>query len=114
VRCAPPNAYDVEYTRNLGFAAFDFLYNGRSNALVTIQNNQIVPIPFDEILDPVTKKTQVRMVNVNSIQYRIARQYMIRIEKEDFESTIDLEKMALVSNVTPAEFSKRFQYLTQV
>lgn len=111
VRCAPPNAFDIEYTRNLGFAAFDFLKNGGTDALITIQNNQIVPIPFDGILDKNTKKTQVRMVNVNSIQYRIAREYMIRLEKKDFDSTADLKRMALAVNLSPEEFVKRFQCL---
>jgi len=111
VRCAPPNAFDIEYTRNLGYAAFDFLKNGGNGAIITIQNNQIVPIPFDEILDPVTGKTQVRMVNINSIQYIIARKYMIRIEKKDFESALILEKMANVTNLTPEEFKDRFYYL---
>ncbi len=114
VRCAPPNAFDVEYTRNLGFAAFDFLNKEGTNAIITIQNNQIVPIPFDEILDPITGKTQVRMVNIDSIQYRIARQYMIRLEKEDFDSTIDIEKMSVVANMSPDEFIKRFKYLTEM
>ena len=111
VRCAPPNAFDIEYTRNLGFAAFDFLKNGGTDALITIQNNQIVPIPFDGILDKNTKKTQVRMVNINSIQYRIAREYMIRLEKKDFDSTADLKRMALAVNLSPEEFVKRFQCL---
>lgn len=111
VRCAPPNAFDIEYTRNLGFAAFDFLKNGGTDALITIQNNQIVPIPFAEILDEKTKKTQVRMVNINSIQYRIARQYMIRMEKQDLESTAALKRMAMTVNLSPEKVIERFQEL---
>jgi 6-phosphofructokinase len=111
LRCAPPNAFDIEYTRDLGFAAFEFLKNNGTDALITIQKNEIVPIPFGEILDMRTKKTQVRMVNVNSVQYRIAREYMIRLEKEDLYSQTDLKKMALTINVDPDDFVKRFAYL---
>lgn len=111
LRCAPPNAFDIEYTRDLGFAAFEFLKNNGTDALITIQNNQIVPIPFEGILDMRTKKTQVRMVNVNSVPYRIAREYMIRLEKDDLYSQADLKKMALTINVDPDDFVKRFAYL---
>ncbi|MBP7462556.1 MAG: 6-phosphofructokinase [Candidatus Delongbacteria bacterium] len=113
VRCAPPNAYDVEYTRNLGYAAFDFIKNGGTNAIISIQNDQIVPLPFDQILDPITKKTQVRRVNINSIQYRIARQYMIRLESDDFSPSINLDRMAMIANQTPDQFKERFQYITE-
>ncbi len=112
VRCAPPNAFDIEYTRNLGYGAFEFLRDGGTNALITIQNNQIVPIPFDQIIDPVTKKTRIRMVNTQSIQYRIARQYMIRLEKKDFNPGIEFERLAVAAKMPPEEFRKQFQYVT--
>lgn len=112
VRCAPPNAFDIEYTRNLGFAAFDFLANGGTDAIITIQNNQIVPISFEEILDNVTGKTHVRMININSIQYRIATQYMIRLEKDDFISSTNIRKLALIANLSPDDFKAKYEYLT--
>lgn len=113
LRCAPPNAFDIEYTRDLGFAAFDFLQRGGTDAMITIQNNQITPIPFSKILDSKTKKTQVRKVNINSIQYQIARKYMIRLEKNDFAEQIDLRKMALSVQVDPDKFIKRFEHLLE-
>ncbi len=113
VRCAPPNAFDIEYTRNLGYAAFDFLRKGGTNAIITIQNNTIVPIPFNEIIDPDTKKTRIRRVNTKSIEYRIAREYMIRLEKKDFEPGIEFEKLAVAAKLSPEEFRKRFEYVTQ-
>jgi len=112
VRCAPPNAFDIEYTRNLGYAAMEFLRNGGTNAMITIQNDRIVPIPFEDILDPETKKTRIRMVNTDSIQYRIAREYMIRLEKRDFEPGIEFEKLAVAAKLSPVEFRKRFEYVT--
>ena len=113
VRCAPPNAFDVEYTRNLGFGAFSFLREGGSRAMVTIQNNRIVPIPFEDVLDPATGKTRIRRVNVDSVQYRIAREYMIRLERRDFENRADLERLAVVTRMGPEDFRRRFGYLVR-
>ena len=112
VRCAPPNAFDIEYTRNLGFAAIEFLKDGGTNALISIQNNMIVPIPFDEIKDPATGRTRVRRVNTESIQYRIARQYMIRLEKKDFEPGLEFVQLAVAAHLSPEEFRNRFEYVT--
>ncbi|MDI9371141.1 MAG: 6-phosphofructokinase [Synergistaceae bacterium] len=111
VRCAPPNAFDIEYTRDLGFGAFEFLQSGGTNALISIQDNQIVPIPFDRLIDPATGKTRVRRVNTGSIQYRIAREYMIRLEKGDLTPGGELENLAAVVNMPPAAFRERFQHV---
>lgn len=111
LRCAPPNAFDIEYTRDLGFAAVDFLKNGGTEAIISIQDNKIVPLPFSEILDMKTKKTQVRKVNINSVTYRIAKAYMTRMEKGDFAGQEDLKKMALAINADPDKFIKKFAYL---
>lgn len=113
LRCAPPIAYDVDYTRNLGYAAFEFLRNGGSNAMITIQNNAIVPVSFKDIEDPVTKKTRVRLVNTDSVSYKIARQYMIRLDPDDFDQGIEFDQIALASNLSKEEFKKRFQYVTK-
>jgi 6-phosphofructokinase 1 len=53
-RCAPPCAYGVEYARTLGQAAIEYLLAGKTNAIITLQNNHIVPIPYDEMIDPAT------------------------------------------------------------
>jgi 6-phosphofructokinase 1 len=111
VRCAPPNAFDVEYTRDLGYAAFSFLREGGTNAMVTIQDNRIVPIPFDDVMDPATKKTRIRRVNVESAPYRIAREYMIRLEPGDFANRSSLERLAVAVGMTPEGFRDRFGYL---
>ena len=36
LRCAPPCALDIEYTRGLGGAAVDILLNGVTNAIITL------------------------------------------------------------------------------
>ena len=111
VRCAPPNPFDVEYTRNLGYGAFEFLAGGGTNAVITIQNNQLTPIPFDEIVDPATGKMRIRLVDTNSLQYRIAKEYMIRLERGDFESEFLLNKMSRIANMTPQQFVEKYGYV---
>ena len=91
----------------------EFLRNGGTNAMITIQNDRIVPVPFHDIIDPLTGKTRIRMVNTESIQYRIAREYMIRLEKQDFEPGIEFEKLAVAAKLSPDEFRRRFEYVTQ-
>ena len=46
---------------------------------------RMVPIAFNEIREPGTGRTRVRMVNTDSEGYRVAREYMIRLEPEDFK-----------------------------
>jgi 6-phosphofructokinase 1 len=111
VRCAPPNPFDVEYTRNLGYGAFKFLADGGTNAIITIQNNQLTPIMFEDIVDPTTGKMKIRTVDVNSLQYRIAREYMIRLTRDDFESKFFVNKMARIANMTPHDFVEKYGYL---
>jgi 6-phosphofructokinase 1 len=72
----------------------------------------MVPMPFDQIREPETGKTRVRMVNVESEGYRVAREYMIRLEAKDFEDPSWVEKMADAANMTTAEFRNRFGYFT--
>ncbi|MGB3996409.1 MAG: diphosphate--fructose-6-phosphate 1-phosphotransferase [Acetomicrobium sp.] len=111
VRCAPPNPFDVEYTRNLGYGAFKFLAEGGSNAVIAIQNNELNPINFEDIVDPETGKMKIRLVDTDSLQYRIARKYMIRLERRDLESEFLLNKMSRIANMTPQDFIEKYGYL---
>jgi 6-phosphofructokinase 1 len=72
----------------------------------------MVPMPFNEIRESGTGKTRVRMVNVDSEGYRVAREYMIRLEAQDFEDPTWVEKMATAGNMTVAEFRDRFGYFS--
>lgn len=110
VRCAPPNPFDVEYTRNLGYGAFKFLAEGGSNAVIAIQNNELNPINFEDIVDPETGKMKIRLVDTDSLQYRIARKYMIRLERRDLESEFLLNKMSRIANMTPQQFIEKYGY----
>jgi 6-phosphofructokinase 1 len=111
LRCADPISFDMEYTRDLGYCAAQFLLEGGNAAMVSIQNGRFIPIPFDRILDPATGRTKVRMVDVESESYVIARRYMIRLSSDDLSQTNDLSNMASTVGLTPDAFRERFGYL---
>lgn len=114
LRCAPPNAFDVEYTRTLGEGAIDFLLQGGTNAIITLQHNQIVPIPYDEIIDPLTGRTEVRMVDTASYRYQSSYKTMARLKPEHARDEVLFEQLAALTNLTCQEFKERFGYLAGV
>ncbi|SDH01269.1 6-phosphofructokinase 1 [Selenomonas sp. WCT3] len=107
LRCTAPIAYDIDYARSLGYSAVKFLMAGDSGALITIQDNKAVPMRFEDIKDPATGKTMVRKVNIESIQYRIARGLMMRLERAD----LDDPGLANAYRMEPKKFKERYQYL---
>lgn len=113
LRCADPIPFDMEYTRDLGFSASQFVLDGGSGAMISIQNGRFVPMYFKDILDPVTKRTKVRMVDPSSESFYIARKYMLRLNKTDFEDPHELAKLAATAHLTIDEFRKKFYYLIE-
>jgi 6-phosphofructokinase len=111
LRCADPIALDIDYTRSLGQAAVGFLLGGGTDATITLQQNQVVPIPFAEMMDPRTGRTEVRRVNVDSFTYRSAYKFMIRLKPQDADDDVLLARMAAHTNLSLAEFTSRFGYL---
>ncbi|MGH7181508.1 MAG: 6-phosphofructokinase, partial [Nitrospiraceae bacterium] len=108
LRCADPIPFDMEYSRDLGCCAAEFLIAGRTGAMVSIVNGKFSPILFDNILDPATQRTKVRMVDVSAESYRIARRYMIRLDRKDFEQSERLARCAAVVGLTAEAFRERF------
>lgn len=115
LRCAQPNAFDREYTRDLGYGAVKYLLSGGKGAFITVQGATMVPIDFedtDQLIDPETGKARVRYVDIESEGYEVALKYMIRLTKKDFEEA-KLAKLAKSANSTPEQFKKQFEYLVQ-
>ena len=111
LRCADPIPFDMEYTRDLGYCAAKFLVSGGNAAMVSMQGGHFVPVPFSEMLDPVTGRTRVRLVDIASTRYAIARRYMIRLRRDDFEDPHELVKLATTVKLSDDEFRKQFEYL---
>jgi 6-phosphofructokinase 1 len=80
--------------------------------MVSIQGGQFVPIPFDRMLDAATGRARIRLVDVASSRYLIARRYMIRLGREDFANPNDLESLARVAGLQPDVFRAQFAYVT--
>jgi len=114
LRCADPIPYDMEYTRDLGYCAARYILQGGNAAMVSIQNGRFLPIPFEEILDPKTGRARIRMVDMTSESYEVARRYMIRLSPEDFNDPHELAKYAATAHVSLDDFRKRFQYLMEI
>ena len=113
LRCAPPTAFDIDYTRGLGLAAVEFLLSGGHSAIITIQGDQVVPIPYDKMMDPETGRTEVRMVDTTSFEYRNAYQLMTRLKPKHRRDGDYLALLASQTNLTSAEFEDRFGYLME-
>jgi 6-phosphofructokinase 1 len=113
LRCADPNPFDMEYTRDLGFLAAEYLLQGGSGAMMTLQEGHFRPVRFAEMLDPESGRTRVRQVDITSEQYKIARRYMVRLRREDFEDAAELAKLAEVAGVSVEEFQRQFGYLIE-
>src|SRR5229473_2597848 len=112
LRCADPIPFDMEYTRDLGYCAAGYLLAGDGSSMISIQGGRFVPIPFDTMIDPETGRTRVRSVDVTSTRYAIARRYMLRLKREDFEDPHDLAKLATTAHLSVDEFREQFAYLT--
>ncbi len=113
LRSADPIPFDMEYTRDLGYTAAQFILEGGNAAMVSIQNGHFVPLYFKDMLDHKTGKARVRMVDVTSEYYFIARRYMLRLNQADFEDPFELSKYAATAGMSVEEFTQRYQYLIE-
>jgi 6-phosphofructokinase 1 len=111
LRCADPIPFDMEYTRDLGYCAAKYLLAGGHSAMISMQGGRFVPIPFKDMLDPATGHTRVRLLDTSSTRYAIARRYMIRLRRDDFEDPHTLAKLASTVNLPEAEFRRQFEHL---
>jgi 6-phosphofructokinase 1 len=111
LRCADPIPFDQEYTQDLGYAAMSFLLQDKSGAMISLQGGQVIPVPLKEMLDPETGRTQIRLVNVDSDSYAVARKYMIRLNHEDFMDATRLQRLARAGHMQPDEFLEQYGYL---
>jgi 6-phosphofructokinase 1 len=122
LRSAYPIAFDCEYVRTLGYGAVEFFLNPRQDAeklagaLICLVDGKLQFLDFADLLDPKTGKSRIRVVDVNKPSYKIAREYMIRLEREDLEDKDKLRALAEATSshsmgCSPDEFRTRFQHL---
>ncbi len=114
LRCAPPIPFDIEYTRELGYSAAEYLIQGGNGAMISVQNGVFTPVPFANLLNPETGRTRVRRVDTNSLRYVIARRYMVRLRRDDLSDPHQLSRLAATAGLSPDEFRERFGYLAEL
>jgi ATP-dependent phosphofructokinase / diphosphate-dependent phosphofructokinase len=111
LRCAPPNAFDLDYTRDLGAGAVRTLMAGRSSVMITRQEGAILPVPFDDLMDASTGRTKVRMVDTSSESHRSATALQVRVEAVDLEDSKWAEALARTANLTVEQVRERYRPL---
>jgi 6-phosphofructokinase 1 len=111
LRCADPIPLDMEYTRDLGYCAAKYLLAGGNAVMISLQGGHFVPIPFTELLDPETGRARIRLVDIHSTRYAIARRYMIRLRRDDFDDPHELAKFAATAGLSLQQFRQEFESL---
>ena len=63
------------------------------------------------MIDGQTGRTKVRLVDISSTRYAIARRYMIRLRRDDLEDPREVARLATTAHLTEQEFRRQFEYL---
>lgn len=116
LRCAQPVPFDMAYTRDLGHGGVRLLLDESQDTrgvMVTIQDGELVPMTFSGMVDPATNRTRIRQVDLHTYSYQVARAYMIRLEKSDFDSPDALAALAAEAHMTPQEFRSRYSHVVE-
>jgi len=79
--------------------------------MISMQGGHFVPVPFDEMLDAETGRARIRLVDIHSTRYAIARRYMIRLRRDDFEDPHELAKFAATAGMSLQQFRDEFKML---
>ncbi|MCU0669077.1 MAG: 6-phosphofructokinase [Myxococcota bacterium] len=108
LRCNKPTAFDRDYTRDLGAGAVFTLLAGTYNVLITRQDENIVPVPFAELMDAKTGKTRVRDVDTDTNWFKAARALQTRIEAADLADAKRLAAIAKAAGLSPDAARKRY------
>ena len=82
-------------------------------AIVSFVGGKMVPLKFEDMIDPATSRMRPRLVDVNSENYECARRYMIRLEPRDFAEPARLKNLADAVTLTPEQFREKFEYLVK-
>ncbi len=112
LRCADPTPFDMAYCRSLAYFAITLLHEAGPDtprsSMVSVVNGNVAPINLHDMIDPQTNRTRIRTVDIRSDIYRVARAYMIRLERGDLENPEVLARLAAEVKLTPEEFVHRY------
>ncbi len=108
LRCARPVAFDLDYTRTLGYGAVRYLLSGSSGSLIALSGGRLHPVRLDELLDSSTGRIRTRLVDVHAEAYAVARDYMVRLNPEDLEQP-NVARLAEQTNLSSDSFRSAFE-----
>ncbi len=117
LRCAAPLPFDIDYTRTLGWGAVRYLLDPPSDArleqggFVTLDGVNLRTMPFEDLKDPDTGRTKVRLVDIDSQLYQVAHEYMIRLTPEDLKDGERARRLAEIAGMTSNAFQEEFSRL---
>ena len=117
LRCAQPLPFDIDYTRTLGWGAVRFLIDEPwdrrlvRGGFVTLDGVNLKTLPFEDLKDSETGRTRIRLVDLNSEHYRVAREYMIRLEPEDLADEGRCARLAEAAGMNVEEFRAEYSQL---
>jgi len=82
-RCAPPHAFDVMLGSQLGIGAYRALVEENLDGfLVSVEGQlDLAYVPFGDLVNPTTLKTEVRFIKTGSDYHRLARFLETRTDK---------------------------------
>ncbi len=118
LRSADPTPGDMAYCRSLGHGSVRLLldtHSAHSGAvMITLVNGNLRPMELQEFIDPASNRTRIRLVDVESDSYRVARAYMIRLERGDLDNPEMLRRLAAQADLTPEQFRSRFMHVASL
>lgn len=115
LRSAAPIPFDIDYTRNLGYGAVRFLLSPldedriKYGGVVSTEGGNLHTIPFEDMRDPETGRTRVRLVDVSSLHYLVASEYMIRLEESDIQDPQSLSQLSDAAGMSTEEFLQHYR-----
>jgi ATP-dependent phosphofructokinase / diphosphate-dependent phosphofructokinase len=82
-RCAPPHAFDVMLGSQLGIGAYRALVEeGLDGFMVSVSGQlDLQYVPFSDLVNPETLRTEVRFINAGSDFHRLARFLETRVDQ---------------------------------
>ena len=109
LRSVDPIPYDLEYARDLGYWAAQSILEQRTGTMVCLRHGAFTPIPFSSMLDPLTGRTRVRLVDTSAGSYDSARRYMVRLSEDDLDNDQAVALYARAAGMTVTAFRERFR-----
>ena len=77
--------------------------------MITREGDVLVPIAFNDFIDPQTGRSQIRLVETDAAHYQIAREYQIRLTDHDLLNDEIVERISRVTNLSAEQVRKEFR-----